>query len=494
MSKLLKSLLIIPIWSLCFLVAYAEEAGRPYYDLGVFAYEDGDFAAAEKNLKKALQSNPDDPFYNHYMGRTYMKLERYDEAFSHLNRAWAGNPEISGLAYDMGYVNYKNGDYAKASALFKDAAKKDPADVLAHYYAGISLFKEQKYQEALDYLLRAADMSPSIKANGYYYAGICYREAGDLNNALKKMTYARDNTTSQSLMESASNWIYAINKQKRETTPYSLYFKLGYQFDDNVQLDPLDQDLYTNEDDSLAAAYLSGRYDVIDESDLTMGVGYSHYQTMHNELDNYDLMGSAVDIYATYTSEPFTYGLRYIPSYYWLDSDSYLRSHQIRPEISWEVNRNLTTRFSYRYSQNTYFQDSNKDSDTNEIYIDIYRSLKKEDAYVNAALAYEINAANHPDEDYTQIKLKAALSHPLPQDFTILLMGKYYDQSYDNVDTYYNVARKDAKYNLSITLSHRIFYDWMSVMGTYSYTNNDSNINNYQYERTVIGLSLAAKF
>lgn len=494
MSRFLKSLFIIPFWGLCFFTAHAQEAGRTYYDLGVFAYQDGDFAEAEKNLQKALQSSPDDPFYNHFMGRTYLKLERYDEAYSHLNHAWNINPSISGLAYDMGYVNYQIGDFAKASGFFKGAAKQDPSDVLALYYGGVSLFKEQKYREALDYLSRASDMSPSVKANGYYYAGICYKETGDLNSALEKMTYARDNATSQSLMESASNWIDAINKQIRETAPYSLYFKLGYQFDDNVQLDPVDQDLYADEVDSLAVAYLSGRYDILDDSDLTMGVGYSHYQTMHNDLDTYDLMGSAVDIYATYKSDPFTYGIRYIPTYYWLDSDSYLRIHQLRPELSWRINRNLTTRVSYRYSQNTYFQGHNKDSDTHEIYMDVYRDLNKEDAYVNAAAAYEINTADHPDEDYTQIKLKAALSYPIPWDFTILFMGKYYDQSYDNVDTYYGVARKDAKYNLSLTLSHRIFFDWMSVMGTYSYTNNDSNINDYQYERTVIGLSLAARF
>jgi tetratricopeptide (TPR) repeat protein len=494
MPNLLKSLLIVSICLLCFSNVYAEEAGRPYYDLGVFAYEDGDLAAAEKYFKAALKSNPNDAFYNHYMGRTYMKMERYEDALNYLNKAWGQNPEISGLGYDLGYLHYKQGNYLDAITLFRDTAKKEPSNVLAIYYAGMSLFKEQQYREALDYLLSASELSPSVKANGYYYAGICYKEMGDLDKALEKMTYARDNTKSQSLMESASNWIFAINKQKRETTPYSLYFRLGYQFDDNVQLDPVDQDLYTNEDDSLAVGYLSGRYDILDESDLTMGVGYSHYQTMHNDLDTYDLMGSAVDLYATYKSGPFTYGFRYIPTYYWLDSDSYLRSHQLRPEIAWEVNRNLTARFSYRYYQNTYFQDSNKDSDTNEIYADIFRNLGKEDAYVNAALAYEINTADHPDEDFTQIKLKAAVSYPLPQDFTVLLLGKYYDQSYDNVDSYYGVTRKDAKYNLTLTLSHPIFFDWMSVAGTYSYTNNDSNINDYQYERTVVGLSLSAKF
>ncbi len=494
MSRILNSLIFILICFIWLFPAYGEEAGRTYYDLGVFAYDDGDFLEAEKNLKKALELSPNDPYYNHYMGRTYVKMKRYDEAMSHFEKAWGVDPEITGLGYDIADLYYKRGDYSKSAELFKNTAKMEPSNVLALYYAGISLFKQQEYNEALDYLLPAADMSPSIKANGYYYAGICYKEMGDLDNALEKFKYTRDHTTSASLMESASNWIYAINKQKREATPYSLYLRLGYQYDDNVRLDPLDQDLYADEDDSLAEGYFSGRYDFIGGQALTIGAGYSHYQTLHNDLSAYDLMGSAPNLYATYQGGNLIYGLRYIPTYYWLDSDSYLMVHQIRPELTWEVSRNLTTRFSYRYHRRNYFQDNNKDGDSNEIYLDLFRTFKREEAYINAALAYEEISAEHPDECYTQIKVKAALSLPLPGNFILLLMGKYYDESYDNIDSFYNVTRKDAKYNASLTLSHTIFYDWLSVAGKYSYTNNDSNINDYQYERTVIGLSLAARF
>ncbi len=73
------------------------EEGRAYYDLGVFAYEDGDYEDAENNLTKALEFNPFNPFYNHYLGKTYLKKERYQEAENYLTIAWKISPDIPGL-------------------------------------------------------------------------------------------------------------------------------------------------------------------------------------------------------------------------------------------------------------------------------------------------------------------------------------------------------------------------------------------------------------
>ena len=44
-----------------------EEGGGAYYDFGVFAYEDGDYKGAEKNLLKALEVAPHNPSFNHFL-------------------------------------------------------------------------------------------------------------------------------------------------------------------------------------------------------------------------------------------------------------------------------------------------------------------------------------------------------------------------------------------------------------------------------------------
>ena len=145
-------------------VTYAEEeGGRAYYDFGIFAYEDKEYEDAEKNFKKALEFSPNNPFYNHYLGKVYLKTGRYQEAEDYLKRAWKVNREISGLKYDIAFLNYKTSNYLKAADLFKEIVKEDPSNVLASYHAGISLYKQRKYKKALEYFIGAAEGSPDSR-------------------------------------------------------------------------------------------------------------------------------------------------------------------------------------------------------------------------------------------------------------------------------------------------------------------------------------------
>ncbi len=462
--------------------------GRAYYDFGVFAYEDGDYEDAEKNLKKALEFDPDNPFYNQYLGRTYLKMERYQETENYLNKAWEVNPDIPGLKYDLAFLNYKIPDYSMAADLFTGIAKEDPSNILAHYYAGIAQFKLKRYGEALEYLIGAAEKSPTIKTNGYYYAGICYLKMGDIEKAVERLEYVRDHAESELLREYALKWLQAIDKQKKALKPYSLYLKMGFQYDDNVRLEPLDQDIYADEDDYVAVGYLSGRYDVFNRQDYKMGLGYSHYQTWHHDLEQYDLVGSIFNLYGKYRLYPFTFTLSYLPTYYWLDSESFLLRHQLRHEVMWLVNKNLATRFSSSYYRNNHFQDNDRDGHTNEVFLDGYYRIGDKRGSLFGGIGYEDTSASHPDQCYGQLKTKLGISLSLPKGLYLTLTGRYYDKEYDFVN------REDAKYYGSISLSHRLFYDWLSISGEFSYTKNDSTINDYKYKRKVTTLSLTARF
>jgi tetratricopeptide (TPR) repeat protein len=471
-----------------------EERGNAYYDLGVFAYEDGDYKGAEINLKKALAFSPNNPFFNHYMGRNYLKMERYQEAGKYLNKAWNVNPDIPGLHYDRAFLNYKRANYSSAADLFTEIVKEDPSNVLAHYYAGICFYKQKNYRKALNYFIDAAQISPTIKDNGWYYAGICHLKLGNFTKAVEKFEYVRDHAESTSLREYAKKWLQAIEKQKRALKPYSLYVKLSYKYDDNVRLEPVDEDIYADEDDYVTVGCFSGRYNIINRHDYKMGVGYSHYQTWHSKLENYDLVGSIFDLYAQYTIHPFTLMLSYLPTYYWVESDKYLMRHHAKPEVMWKVNENLVMRFSYSYYKNDYFQDDTKDGNTNEVFLSAYYSLKSKRGYLFGGIGYEDNSASHPDHYYVQLKTKLGISLNLPWDLNLKLTGKYYDQDYDNVDSFYGIKREDAKYYGAISLCREIFYDWLSISGEFNYTKNDSNISDREYKQKVTTVYLTARF
>ena len=225
-----------------------------------------------------------------------------------------------------------------------------------------------------------------------------------------------------------------------------------------------------------------------------MGVGYSHYQTWHSKLENYDLTGSIFDLYGKYRIRPFTFALSYLPTYYWVHSDKYLMRHQVKPEVMWKVNEDLVMRFSYSYYKNDYFQDDNKDGHTNEPFLNAYYSIGEKRGYLFGGIGYEDNSASHPDQCYVQLKAKVGISLNLPWALNVKLTGKYYDQEYDNVDSSYGVKRQDVKYYSAISLCRNLFYDWLSISGEFNYTKNDSNIPDREYKQKVTAVYLTARF
>jgi tetratricopeptide (TPR) repeat protein len=495
MQRALSYVSVILVVLFLFLPANAaEEGGGAYYDLGVFAYEEGDYEIAEGHFKKALGFNPDDPFFNHFLGKTYLKTGRYQEAMHYLNIAWKVDPDISELKSDLAFLNLKMSNYSKAADLFMQIVTEDPSNVLAHYHAGMSLYRQKHYGRALDYFLAAAQRSPTVKTNSYYYAGVCYFETGKAEKAVEKFEYVRDHADSGPLRENSIVWLERIRTEKKDHKPYSLYLKVGYHYDDNVPLEPLDDDFYADEDDYVTKVFFSGKYNFVDSKSYNIGAGYSHYQTWHNDLVQYDLIGSIGNVYAKYRLQPFTFGLSYIPSYYWLDSENYLRRHKLNPEVVWKCTEKFATKLSYSYYDDENFLNDDRDGEIHEGFLDVYYSIMGKKAYLFGGIGYDDKSASHPDQDYGRLKTKLGISLTIPWELNLRLTGKYQEKTYDNVDTVYGVEREDTKYHGSISLSRKLFYDWLGILAEFNYTKNDSNINDLEYERKVTGLSLTARY
>jgi tetratricopeptide (TPR) repeat protein len=474
----------------------AEEKGSTYYDLGVFSYESGDYETAEKNLKKALELNPGHPPYHHYLGKTYLKMARYDEAIKHLTQAWSGDPEIPELKYDLAYGHFQLEDYAKAADLFEQLADEDPTHVLSHYYGGVSLYKEKQYSKALDYFLAAAKTSPTIRVNGRYYAGMCYLKMGDNEKAVVELEYVRDNTDSESLKENSMQWLESIAERAKAFKPYVLYAKIGYQYDDNIRYEPLDEDIFSDEDDFLTSLDFAGQYHFVNRADLKCIAGYYHYQTLHNQLDEYDLAESVPNLNVKYLMKPYTFGLNYLYYYYWVDYQRYLRRHRLIPEVSWDINDQFSTHFKYSYYDNEHFQDNRYDGDNHEISLlfDYRHLVDEKEINLIGEIGYEDNNATHPDEYYGRIKFRGSVYFMGPWELRFKVTARYEDKSYDNTDSFFNVKRKDDRYEGSILMAHRFFHDYLNVQVEYTYTKNDSNISFYEYEKNKIGLYLTVTY
>lgn len=472
----------------------ADEIAQNYYDLGVFAYEERNFTESQDLLLKAISLDPENARINFYLGRVYLELEQLDVAAHYLSKAFLLNPQIPGLTYSLGILYQEKKEYEKALQKFQEVAAQEPSNVLAIYYSGINLYKLEQYEAAGEYLVKAAKMSPSIEANGLYYAGICGYRLDRCDEAVKLFEHVMKIADSEDLKENARSWVQVIKKNQASAKPYHLYLKTGYLYDDNVVLEPTDLDIVADESDSAYMLYFSGKYDMIDSRRVTSGIGYSHYQTRYQDLSEYDLTGSIGNIYLNYKfSESVKLGLKYRPIYYWVDSESYLMQHQINPSVMWLIDNNNAVDFSYSYYRNNYFTDNARDGHANELSANYSHGFSGLDGYVFCGIGYEINSAHGKDQDFCELKTLLGISYDIFEKTNITVYGNYYDKEYNHHNFKYNTRRDDARYFASASITQNIWKPWLNVSAEYTYTKNNSNIANFDYERNAMFFSVSVK-
>jgi len=506
MQKLFCAVLILAaVVSYAGLIRAEEKAGGEkggiYYDFGVFSFGEKDYASAENSLKTALELAPDNPFYNHWLGKTYLETQQYAQALPYLEKAWKIRPEISGLKFDMAYLKFRTEDYAAASRLFLQTREAEPENVLAHYYAGICLYRMEEYGKAADLLVRSAEMSPTVRANALYHAGICYQQIGDTGHAEEMFEQVKNDPEAGILRDSAAQWLDLFRQQEKQIRPYRVHFQTGVMYDDNVQIEPDDTDLFTgtdyfadDADDWAFVADFSGSYDIISGRDHKIGIGFSQYNTWHSDLDEYDLSGTTGHLYSVYSLNPFSFRLNYRPAYYFAGSDSYLRQHCIEPEAVWHMHRRAAARISYRYKDNTYFEDQDRSGHANEIFGDVIWSFFDGKASFFGGIGYEDYAASGEDQYYARWKSRAGGTLALPGDLSLGFSGEYQSKTYDSPDSFFGIEREDDRYILSLSLSRKLWHEWLGIMGEYTYMKNDSNISVYEYTRNVSTLSLTLSY
>src|SRR5207249_11823660 len=95
------------------------------------------------------------------------------------------DPELRGLAHELGVTYYKKSDFLKATASFKKALEEDPDDHEAVQLMGLSYYLAGRPAEAIAPLEKVQTWYPSANVDASYILGICYMQTKDYPNSRK---------------------------------------------------------------------------------------------------------------------------------------------------------------------------------------------------------------------------------------------------------------------------------------------------------------------
>jgi len=148
----------------CYKYTYADRwhEKNDYEKIAIEAYNNQDYLKAILMFKKVLKIDADNSFYNQYLGKSYLKIQRYKEAQYYFNLACKTEPDgidsrfdFNELKYDMALLKFKTSNYYRAINLFNELIEIDSSNYLAKYYIGMC------YQR-LGYVEKAIEQFESI--------------------------------------------------------------------------------------------------------------------------------------------------------------------------------------------------------------------------------------------------------------------------------------------------------------------------------------------
>lgn len=133
-------------------------------NLGEAYFKEGKYTPALKELLKALEMNPDDPYTHYTLGLTYMAKEKPGMAVPHFEEAIELKPDYAPAINNLGTAYLALEKWDDAINTFKKLTN-DLLYATPHYplsNIGFAYYKKGEYETARDYYKKALDQEPSF--------------------------------------------------------------------------------------------------------------------------------------------------------------------------------------------------------------------------------------------------------------------------------------------------------------------------------------------
>jgi tetratricopeptide (TPR) repeat protein len=131
-------------------------------------------------MLKAL--DPDSFQLHALMGEVYAEQEHYPEAIEEYQAALAKRPDAQGMHFAIGVAFWAQRQMEPAEKAFKAAWKENSNDPLTNLYLGDIAVKDQRFSEALPFLLVAEQGQPKM-LQVHVLLGQCYQGQNELEKA-----------------------------------------------------------------------------------------------------------------------------------------------------------------------------------------------------------------------------------------------------------------------------------------------------------------------
>jgi len=467
----------------------------------------GKHKEARLAFDEALRMRPNDTQTIYMLGVSEAKTGKFDEAEEKFYQVFKENPKQAGIALDLGIVHYNQKRYDKAIEFLNLAETQDPRNPIIYFYQGRVYQDTESYDWAATRFLKAAARAerrkPALAALSHYQAGVSLYRQEIFDEARNEFVKVLQREPKSEIGKSSQVFIKQINQMGTLGPKMEHAVSLAYQYDDNVVLEPSDVSFagaISQKGDGRFVFHLSGDYPFGRPIPNTMGLGYSLYNSWHQELDRFNTVNYAANLYFLHKEDDQKFRFDYLLDYVNIDNSPYLKSHLLRPTLTLPANPDKTMELTYQLqmlkfiASKDYPSNSDRSGVSHRLGVVEHRFVQERKGALRYGYSLEIKNADNAEHDFHGHRLDSGVMYNFPWllkgDLNAEVVVKRYHHPSSSLP---NSKRADNMYTLGMGISRPLskIFD-ASVKLTHR--KNSSNDPIFDYQKTITSINVTGRF
>ncbi|MFH1594514.1 MAG: tetratricopeptide repeat protein [Candidatus Omnitrophota bacterium] len=482
--------------------SYCQESPGKDLQEGIWNYKHENFDEALVLLEEARTSDPESSLAAYYLGLTYKQLQDYRQARLHLEASVNLTPRIKGALIELIDVLYRLDDLEEAKKWVRVAELEYIRPAQVAFLKGVVLLKEEDdINAAIKKLEEAKELDNSLAKISDYHIGIAYLKSKRLKEAKGVFKGIVEDYPSTDLASFADQYIDAISKREEAMRPLKLVFTYAFQYDDNVVLKPGDAGLatvITDKDDFRQVYRFKSNYDFRPGESFGTRLGYDFSYGKQFDFGFYDTVGNEFSLQPSFYLDKFMLSFPASYSHLIVNDKNYLSLVSVGNLDNYMLAKNQMIQGSIAYRNKDYLGTPSmpsEDRDSNELLgaMGYYYFFADNKGFLN--LKYTANYDNTEGNNWKYFGNKATVTGmvPIKEKLRLTVVGEFFLQNFLRSHTVFNEKRLDESFLLSALLGVEIFKG-AELQFQYTFVDNKSNLNIYEYGRNFYSAGVKYKF
>jgi len=480
---------------------------------GIQQYQEENFEEAIDILKKARAEDPGSTTAAFFLGMAYKQVLDFAGAATHLRDAVEMTPRIKEALVELieALVRINTPEsLAEAKSWIAIAQDQNIQPAKVAFLEGLALQQEGDHEGAVTAFQRAIELDPNYTQSARVQIAMSHIRDQELKKAKQVLQAAITEDPTTDLAGFARRYVDLVEDRLFLTRPVRITLGVFAQYDDNVILNPLDTSIdpifgITNEESYLTR--VSGRIDytpTFKNSPWLFNSSYSFLGSFYDKFhDTHDSLINSLSLFPGYKfgrvalNIPINYSHAIVRQPSW---DPYVESFNTGPLLRIVAGRkHLVETYGAYHLDDFKFEPLAPEEDSTSQRFRGYLSWiysYTRGGFFNLRYDFFDFNANGDHWDRVGSRASANLIHPIRPKLQLLVTGEAYYENFTNERVFApspGTKRSDSIYRYSLGLSWN-FWKRMSLVPQYFFTKANSNINLYNYDRSIYSVGIEYRF